>query len=85
MIYVLLLVLLTSVSAQEVAPHEPGVVYYSGGSDFKPLRKEPAPASGRARFSAKLKGAHADVRYQITEYGLGILRQRGKEMRIKDL
>jgi hypothetical protein len=67
MIYVLLLVLLASVSAQEVAPHEPGVVYYSDGSTFKPLRKETAPASGHARFSAKLKGTHADVRLPVAQ------------------
>ena len=42
---------------------EPGVVYYADGSNFKPLAKEAAPASGRAKFSAKIKGAHAAVRF----------------------
>jgi hypothetical protein len=65
MIYLLLLALVTSLSAQEVASHEPGVVYYADGSNFKPLRKDAAPASGRARFSAKLKGAHADIRLAV--------------------
>ncbi len=54
--------LLIIASAQEIAPHEPGVVYYADGPGFKPLVKEAAPASGRATFSAKLKGPHAAVR-----------------------
>ena len=33
----------------------------------------------------KLGPLRGPVGYQITEYGLGILRQRGKEVRIKDL
>ena len=48
-------------SPQEL-PHEPGVVYYADGPDFKLLEKEAAPASGHAHFSAKMKGAHAVVR-----------------------
>jgi hypothetical protein len=55
--------LLRSASAQETAPHEPGVVYYADASNFKSLAKEAAPASGRARFSAKIKGPHAAVRF----------------------
>jgi hypothetical protein len=49
-------------SAQDTAPHEIGAVYYADGPDFKPLTKEAAPASGRANFSAKIKGPHAAVR-----------------------
>ncbi len=56
--------LLTSASAQEMPSREPGVVYYADGSNFKPLAKEAAPASGRAKFSAKIKGAHAAVRFR---------------------
>jgi hypothetical protein len=48
--------------AQDRAPHEIGVVYYADGSGFKALMKEAAPQSGRYTYSAKVKGAHADVR-----------------------
>jgi hypothetical protein len=54
--------LLTGASAQEASPREIGVVYYAEGSGFKALEKEAAPASGRSKFSAKLKGAHATIR-----------------------
>jgi len=50
-------------SASQQAPQEVGIVYYAEGPNFKALEKEPAPASGRARFSAKMKGAHATVRF----------------------
>ena len=56
-------VLLSGASPQNSAPHEVGVVYYADGSDFKALEKEAAPASGRAHVSAKMKGAHAAVRF----------------------
>jgi hypothetical protein len=55
-------VLLVSAFAQDLAPNEPGVVYYADSSNFKALEKEAAPASGRARFSAKVKGPHASFR-----------------------
>jgi hypothetical protein len=54
--------LLASAAPQDAAPHEVGVVYYADGPNFKTLQKEAAPASGRANFSAKMKGAHAAVR-----------------------
>jgi hypothetical protein len=55
--------LLTGASAQDTTPREPGVVYYSDASNFKPLEKEAAPASGRAKWSAKIEGAHAAVHF----------------------
>ena len=48
------------------------MVYYADGSGFRPLVKEAAPASGRSKFSAKVKGAHATVR--IATGGLPKLR-----------
>jgi hypothetical protein len=48
--------------SQDTAPHEIGVIYYADGSGFKALAKEAAPQSGRYTYSAKVKGAHADVR-----------------------
>jgi len=54
--------LISGASAQDTAPHEIGTVYYADGAGFKALEKEPAPASGHSKFSAKLKGAHAAVR-----------------------
>jgi hypothetical protein len=54
--------LLAGAAAQDTTPHEIGAVYYAGSSGFKALEKEAAPASGRANFTARIKGAHAAVR-----------------------
>ena len=48
--------------AQDVTPHEVGVVYYADGLEFKPLAKEIAPQSGHRNYSARVKGAHALLR-----------------------
>jgi hypothetical protein len=42
--------------------HEIGIVYYADRDTFKPLHKETASESGRSRYSARIKGAHATVR-----------------------
>lgn len=57
--------LLVGAYAQDASPHEIGVVYYFDGSGFRALEKEAAPASGRSKFSAKVKGAHASVRLAV--------------------
>ncbi len=59
--------LLAVASAQDTTPHEIGAVYYADGPGFKAFEKEAAPASGRANFSARIKGAHAAVRLAAGE------------------
>ena len=58
----LLFALIACAFAQDAAPHEIGAVYYADGPNFKALPKEAAPASGRAKFAAKIKGPYAAVR-----------------------
>jgi hypothetical protein len=53
---------------QEADRHfEIGIVYYADAGAFKALDKEAAQQSGRAQYSAKVKGAHASVRLPSNE------------------
>jgi hypothetical protein len=53
---------LTEARAQEIAPHDVGIVYYRDGTGFKALAKETDSEGGRVNYSSRVKGAHASVR-----------------------
>jgi len=60
-----LLVAISCLAVQAQAPEtapEIGVVYYADHDSFKPLERETVVQSGRSRYSAKIKGAHAGTR-----------------------
>jgi len=52
--------------AQDTTAHyEIGIVYFADGEVFKPLEKEIAPQGGRGNYSARVKGAHAEIRLRV--------------------